>query len=84
MAILDGLRKWTGNRKSRYKYNWHCDSLVLLCRLLDVVHSARNLYLVFEYCDQDLKAYLDKLGSRPLPAVHVQVCCQADRVVEKK
>uniref|UniRef100_A0A914W345 cyclin-dependent kinase n=1 Tax=Plectus sambesii TaxID=2011161 RepID=A0A914W345_9BILA len=43
-----------------------------IVKLLDVVHSARNLYLVFEFCNQDLKAYLDRLGSRALPAVHVQ------------
>ncbi|XP_064643662.1 cyclin-dependent kinase 2-like [Lineus longissimus] len=31
-----------------------------IVRLLDVVHSEKKLYLVFEYLDQDLKKYLDK------------------------
>lgn len=30
-------------------------------RLLDVVHSGRKLYLVFEYLVQDLKKFLDSL-----------------------
>lgn len=32
------------------------------CRLLDVVHSDKNLYLVFEYLNQDLKKYMDTVG----------------------
>ena len=28
-------------------------------QLLDVVHSAQNLYLVFEFLDRDLKKFMD-------------------------
>ena len=30
-----------------------------ICRLLDVVHSEKKLYLVFEYLDLDLKKHMD-------------------------
>ena len=46
----------------------------MLCnRLLDVVHSDKKLYLVFEFLDLDLKKYMDKLapGGLPLPLVKV-------------
>lgn len=32
---------------------------VVLCRLEDVVHSDKKLYLVFEYLDLDLKKHMD-------------------------
>jgi len=48
---------------------------VLWCRLLDVVHSDKKLYLVFEFLDLDLKKYMDMLpsggGGLPLPLVKV-------------
>ena len=31
----------------------------MLCRLEDVVHSDKKLYLVFEYLDLDLKKHMD-------------------------
>jgi len=50
---------------------------VLCCRLLDVVHSDKKLYLVFEFLDLDLKKYMDMLpsggGGLPLPLVKVCV-----------
>jgi hypothetical protein len=33
--------------------------LLNIHRLLDVVHSEKKLYLVFEYLHQDLKKYID-------------------------
>lgn len=33
--------------------------LMLGCRLHDVVHSEKRLYLVFEYLDLDLKKHMD-------------------------
>lgn len=33
-----------------------------IVRLHDVLHSERNMTLVFEYCDQDLKKYFDTCG----------------------
>lgn len=35
-------------------------------RLIDVVHGSNRLYLAFEYLDQDLKKYLDNVGSEGL------------------
>ena len=32
---------------------------LISCRLEDVVHSDRKLYLVFEYLDLDLKKHMD-------------------------
>ncbi|XP_014673642.1 PREDICTED: cyclin-dependent kinase 2-like [Priapulus caudatus] len=41
-----------------------------IVRLLDVVHSERKLYLVFEYLNQDLKKYMDSVPhSLALPLV---------------
>jgi len=41
--------------------------------LLDVVHSEKKLYLVFEYLNLDLKKYMDMMppGGLPLPLVKV-------------
>lgn len=35
-----------------------------IVRLHDVLHSERNMTLVFEYCDQDLKKYFDTCGGK--------------------
>ncbi|NXK56736.1 CDK3 kinase, partial [Chauna torquata] len=42
-----------------------------IVRLLDVVHSQKKLYLVFEYLNQDLKKYIDsaQTGDFPLSLV---------------
>ena len=37
----------------------HCENVV---SLEDVIHEGNKLFLVFEYLDQDLKAYLDSIG----------------------
>ena len=43
------------------------------CSLLDVVHSEKKLYLVFEYLNQDLKKYVDNspVAGLSLPLVKV-------------
>ncbi|XP_054832872.1 cyclin-dependent kinase 3 [Eublepharis macularius] len=38
-----------------------------IVRLLDVVHSQKKLYLVFEYLNQDLKKYMDSSRTSELP-----------------
>ena len=38
-----------------------------LARLLDVVHSEKKLYLVFEFLSQDLKKYMDSTPASELP-----------------
>nr|XP_020858129.1 cyclin-dependent kinase 3 isoform X5 [Phascolarctos cinereus] len=38
-----------------------------IVRLLDVVHSEKKLYLVFEFLSQDLKKYMDSAASTELP-----------------
>uniref|UniRef100_A0A6J0URG1 Cyclin-dependent kinase 3 n=1 Tax=Pogona vitticeps TaxID=103695 RepID=A0A6J0URG1_9SAUR len=38
-----------------------------IVRLLDVVHSQKKLYLVFEYLNQDLKKYMDSSHTGGLP-----------------
>ncbi|XP_019398160.1 PREDICTED: cyclin-dependent kinase 3 isoform X3 [Crocodylus porosus] len=38
-----------------------------IVRLLDVVHSQKKLYLVFEYLNQDLKKYMDSSWTGELP-----------------
>ncbi|NXR06632.1 CDK3 kinase, partial [Semnornis frantzii] len=42
-----------------------------IVRLLDVIHSQKKLYLVFEYLNQDLKKYIDssRAGEIPLSLV---------------
>ena len=37
----------------------------LVIRLYDVLHSEHKLTMVFEYCDQDLKKYLDSCRAPP-------------------
>lgn len=39
-----------------------------IVRLLNVFHSESKLTLVFEYCDQDLKKYMDSCRGAPDPA----------------
>ncbi|XP_039246275.1 cyclin-dependent kinase 3 isoform X2 [Pipra filicauda] len=38
-----------------------------IVRLLDVIHSQKKLYIVFEYLSQDLKKYMDSCQSGALP-----------------
>ena len=44
-----------------------------LARLLDVVHSEKKLYLVFEFLSQDLKKYMDSTPASELPLHLVKV-----------
>jgi negative regulator of PHO system len=37
---------------------------VNVVRLHDVIHTETKLVLIFEYCDQDLKKYMDQHGDR--------------------
>ena len=48
-------------------------------RLLDVVHSEKKLYLVFEYLHQDLKKYMDNCPPTGLgaPLIKVKFFCHA-------
>ncbi|NWV67106.1 CDK3 kinase, partial [Malurus elegans] len=38
-----------------------------IVRLLDVIHSQKKLYIVFEYLNQDLKKYMDSCQTGELP-----------------
>ncbi|XP_068065557.1 cyclin-dependent kinase 3 isoform X1 [Anomalospiza imberbis] len=38
-----------------------------IVRLLDVIHSQKKLYMVFEYLNQDLKKYMDSCQAGDLP-----------------
>ncbi len=38
--------------------------LVLICRLKDVVTSEQKLYLIFEFMDRDLKAFIEQYGEK--------------------
>uniref|UniRef100_A0A9L0I8X6 cyclin-dependent kinase n=1 Tax=Equus asinus TaxID=9793 RepID=A0A9L0I8X6_EQUAS len=44
-----------------------------IVRLLDVVHSEKKLYLVFEFLSQDLKKYMDSTPASELPTHLVKV-----------
>ncbi|XP_025855581.1 cyclin-dependent kinase 3 isoform X4 [Vulpes vulpes] len=44
-----------------------------IVRLLDVVHSEKKLYLVFEFLSQDLKKYMDSAPASELPLHLVKV-----------
>ncbi|XP_039937270.1 cyclin-dependent kinase 3 isoform X2 [Hirundo rustica] len=44
-----------------------------IVRLLDVIHSQKKLYIVFEYLNQDLKKYMDSCQSGELPLSLVKV-----------
>ncbi|XP_008497990.1 cyclin-dependent kinase 3 [Calypte anna] len=39
-----------------------------IVRLLDVIHSQKKLYMVFEYLNQDLKKYMDSSQTGKLPS----------------
>ncbi|XP_017919261.1 PREDICTED: cyclin-dependent kinase 3 isoform X2 [Capra hircus] len=43
-----------------------------IVRLLDVVHSEKKLYLVFEFLSQDLKKYMDSTPASELPLHRVK------------
>jgi hypothetical protein len=45
------------------------------CRLYDVVHSERRLYLVFEYLDLDLKKLMDAMPAFNTDPRRIKVCC---------
>lgn len=57
------------------------ESLYFFYRLLDVIHSQKKLYIVFEYLNQDLKKYMDscQAGEFPLSLVKVQCGSSANR-----
>jgi serine/threonine protein kinase len=42
-----------------------------LFRLKEVIYSEDKLYLIFEYCDYDLKKYMRQVGG-PLPPQEVK------------
>lgn len=44
-----------------------------IVRLHDVIHTEKELTLVFEYLDQDLKQYLDRSGEEGLESYTIQV-----------
>lgn len=48
--------------------------LTMWFRLKDVEHSEGKLYLVFEWCDKDLKKYMDSCsGGMDMPTIKVQM-----------
>ena len=55
-----------------------------LPRLLDVVHSEKKLYLVFEYLHQDLKKYMDSCSPTGLGAslIRVGFCSQKNILLD--
>ena len=44
-------------------------------RLLDVIHSEKKLFLVFEYLNQDLKKYMDTAPPSGISFPLVKVSC---------
>lgn len=40
-----------------------------LTRLLEVVHAEKKLYLVFEFCEKDLKKFMDDVPGEVDPMV---------------
>lgn len=49
-----------------------CFQCRLLLRLYEIIHDPDELTLVFEYCDLDLKKYLDQNGGTlPIPQIKV-------------
>lgn len=51
------------------------NSFKLICRLLDVIHNEKKLYLVFEFLAKDLKKYMDS-QPKGLPLDLAKVCNQ--------
>lgn len=56
----------------RSTWGLHADSRHL-ARLLDVVHSEKKLYLVFEFLSQDLKKFMDSTPASELPLHLIKV-----------
>ncbi|XP_014644768.1 PREDICTED: cyclin-dependent kinase 3 isoform X2 [Ceratotherium simum simum] len=59
-----------------------------IVRLLDVVHSEKKLYLVFEFLSQDLKKYMDSTPASELPMHLVKLLqgvnfCHSHRVIHR-
>ena len=46
-----------------------------MCRLEDVVHSNKKLYLVFEHLDLDLKKHMDTHPDFSQNPYHIKVLC---------
>ena len=73
----------------KIQYFLICD---LLYRLKEVLYSEDKLYLIFEYCDYDLKKYMRQVGG-PLPPQEVKsftyqilqatAYCHAHRVMHR-
>lgn len=55
-AVVSHGILWSSAAPEGFKARWY---LLLLCRLHDVIHADRRLYLVFEYLDLDLKKLMD-------------------------
>lgn len=63
-----------------------------LCSLQEVIYKDDQLYLIFEYCEYDLKKYMRKIGG-PLPQETVKkftyqilqatAYCHAHRVMHR-
>ncbi|XP_038644946.1 cyclin-dependent kinase 2-like isoform X5 [Scyliorhinus canicula] len=49
-----------------------------IVKLLDVIHSEKKLYLVFEFLNQDLKKYMDSAPPTGLPLQLVKQMLQYD------
>jgi len=47
-------------------------------RLKDVVIDQKQLYLIFEYVERDLKSYLESLGNKFMDAYKVKVFAAAN------
>ena len=46
--------------------------IIIIYRLRDIIIENKKLYLVFEYLNQDLKRYLETLGSNYLTLVQIK------------
>ena len=56
---------------SKYQINLKISNVDYNYRLKEVIYQDDNLYLIFEYCEYDLKKYMRKIGG-PLPASTVK------------
>ncbi|KAJ8396312.1 hypothetical protein AAFF_G00018890 [Aldrovandia affinis] len=75
----EGVRQLLSQASAQKVYNGLQGEISLLkelshpniVKLLDVVHTEKKLYLVFEYLNQDLKKYMDssQLTGLPLPLI---------------